>query len=166
MNAGDERYTRKPTIDWCLALIGLKKYTLDVAACRESHWAKRYYTKAQNGLVLFWEGDVWANVPFSIWDQWLPKAWLEWQRGDCRSITMLLPNDKTEQPAWHEHVAPYRDRRGSPLRTFELPGRPRFAAPGTKGVALSRGNGGSASGSPFFGCIALVWHRRFMKGTP
>jgi hypothetical protein len=79
---------------------------------------------------------------------------------------MLLPNDKTEQEAWTFWVAERRDRRGSALRIFELPGRPRFASHKTAGVQLSRKNTNSDSGSPFFGCYLLGWHEYFLRGSP
>lgn len=171
LNPKDERYTREPTKQWCLDVMRLDRYTLDVAGCPDAHLAPRWFGlqldgSFVDGLVTRWSGDVWANVPFSRWQAWLPKAWREWASGRCSSISMLLPNDKTEQDAWQMFVAARRDRRGSPLRTFEIPGRPRFASQQTAGVALSRKNGGSPSGSPFFGCYLLGWHRRFLRGAP
>lgn len=171
LNPKDERYTREPTKLWSLAKMKLERYTLDVAGCPSSHLAPRWFGLQLDGSFIDglsrpWSGDVWANIPFSQWGAWLGKAWHEWHRGRCSSISMLLPNDKTEQEDWHKFVADRRDRRGSPLRMFELPGRPRFAGPGTAGVALSRTNGGSKSGSPFFGCYLLGWHRRFLRGFP
>lgn len=169
LNPKDERYTREPTKQWCLDAMKLERYTLDVAGGPAAHLAPRWFGLQLDGTFVDglerpWSGDVWANVPFSIWERWLPKAWREWERGRCRSISMLLPNDKTEQEPWQLWVASRRDRRGSPLRTFELPGRPRFASHNTAGVQLSRKNGGSVSGSPFFGCYLLGWHRRFVRG--
>jgi hypothetical protein len=75
-----------------------------------------------------------------------------------RTITMLLPNDKTEQPDWTTHVKPHRDRRGSPLRTLEIEGRARFSAPGLGGKAID--------GTLWCGAYLLGWHRRFMRGSP
>lgn len=171
LNPKDERYTRPPTKEWCLEKLQLERYTLDVAGCPAAHLAPRWFGVQLDGSFIDglerpWSGDVWANIPFSQWTLWLPKAWHEWGRGRCRSISMLLPNDKTEQEAWQAWVADRRDRRGSPLRAFELPGRPRFASHKTAGVPLSRKNGGSGPGSPFFGCYLLGWHEHFRRGAP
>jgi hypothetical protein len=167
LNPKDERYTLHDTKAWCLSKMGLKRYTLDACGCPESHLAPRWYGLQldgswRDGLLEPWSGDVWANIPFSDCERWLVKAWSEWHRGRCRSISLLLPNDKTEQPFWQEWVAPRRDRRGSPLRSFELPGRTRFSAPGLGGRPVASSDGKPSSA--FFGCYLLGWSRRFLRG--
>lgn len=180
LEPNDERYTLAETKVWCLEKMHLKRYDLDVAACPESHLAPKWFGLQLDGghlrrgafidgLTQRWWGDVWANIPFSNCRAWVEKAMLEWSLGHCRSISMLLPNDKTEQEFWHELIAPHRDRRGSPLRTFEMKGRTKFSAPGLNGQPMRTAvsfRGGHRTGSPFWGCYLLGWHRRFMKGTP
>jgi hypothetical protein len=135
-------------------------YDLDVAACAEAHCAPKWYglDTGKDGLLLPWFGHVWANIPFSRIDGWLAKAWHEWRRGRVKSISLLMPATRTEQPLWQEHVEPHRDRRGSPLRVAFLRGRTRFSAPGLAGEEID--------GSPPFTCVLVMWHRRFVKGFP
>jgi phage N-6-adenine-methyltransferase len=151
----DERYTTRETIMWCKERAGVGAFDLDVAACAESHWSERYYTKADDGLAQPWDGGrVWCNPPYSDIAPWVEKAWAEWAdrsyRFRERVIAMLLPAIKTEQPWWHAHVEPHRDRAGKILHTHFVPGRTAFARPGSGGVGQS--------GAPF-GCVLLVWRR-------
>lgn len=169
LNPKDERYTLAETKAWCLEKLQLELYTLDVAACPESHLARRWFGLQRDGsfvdgLERAWSGDVWGNIPFSQCAAWLSKAWDEWERGRCRSVSILVPNDKTDQPFWQWLVAPRRDRRGSPLRMFELPGRTRFSAPGLEGRPVPAHGSETGTGSPYFGCYLLGWSRRFLRG--
>jgi hypothetical protein len=169
LNPKDERYTLPSTKAWWLSVMQLERFTLDPCGNPESHLAERWFGLQLDGTFIdglerAWSGDVGANVPFSRWERWIVKAWSEWRRGRCRSISLLVPNDKTEQPGWQQWVAPYRDRRGHPLRTFEHPGRARFSAPGLGGRAIPSHASKHGSGSPYFGCYVLGWHRRFLRG--
>jgi hypothetical protein len=171
LNPKDERYTLPSTKAWALSKMQLERFTLDVCGCPESHLAPRWYGLQLDGSFIDgldrpWDGDVWANIPFSRFEHWLVRAWSEWRRGRVRTISLLVPNDKTEQPPWQTWVAPYRDRRGSPLRAFEHAGRARFSAPGLGGKAIPSHGSKHGSGSPFFGCYLLGWHRRFLRGAP
>lgn len=171
LNPKDERYTLPETKAWCLEKMQLERYTLDVAGCPEAHLAPRWFGLQLDwsfidGLARRWSGDVWGNIPFSQCPAWLDKAWREWERGRCRSISLLAPNDKTEQPFWQHLVAPRRDRRGSPLRAFELPARVRFSAPGLNGRPIPSHGSEIGTGSPFFGCYLLGWHEYFRRGSP
>lgn len=143
--AGDERYTTRETMAWCLERAGVDGFDLDVAACEESHHAPRWYSKVDNGLLQPWFGRVWCNPPYSDIEPWAKRAWE--QLTSCAVIAMLVPATRTEQPWWHSHIEPRRDR-DEQLRSFFLPGRTEFARPGSGGVAQS--------GSPF-GCVLLVW---------
>lgn len=49
---------------------------------------------------------VWANVPFSQFELWLPWAW---KNSDAELVTMLAPATRTDRPWWHRWVEPYRD---------------------------------------------------------
>lgn len=163
LNPKDERYTLPETKAWALDTMRIERFTLDACGCPEAHLAPRWFGlqldgSFVDGLRRPWSGDVWANVPFSQFEWWVPKAWHEWGRGRCNTISILITNDKTEQECWQTHVAPRRDRRGSPLRTFELEKRTRFSAPGRAGRPLP--------GSLWAGCYLLGWHRRFLRGSP
>lgn len=169
LNPKDERYTMEPEKRLALSLMQLERFTLDSAGCPEAHLAPRWFGlqldgSFVDGLARAWRGDVWCNPPFSTWDAWVVKAWSEWSLGRVRSITMLLPDDKRGQPTWQMWIAPRRDQRGSPLRTFDLPGRPRFSGPGLEGRPIENEDG--KVGSPFFGCVLLGWHQRFLRGLP
>jgi hypothetical protein len=167
LNPKDERYTMEPEKRLALEWMRIPRFTLDVAGCPEAHLTARWFGlqldgSFVDGLERPWRGDVWCNPPFSTWHEWVLKAWWEWDRGRVRSITMLLPDDKRGQPTWQLWVKPRRDRRGSPLRTEDLPGRALFSGPGLEGLPITTDDG--RVGSPFFGCVLLGWHRRFLRG--
>ena len=159
----DERYTLNEEKEWCLAVANIDKYDLDVAACEQSHLAEKYYTKDDNGLVRPWFGNVWCNCPYSLILPWVEKAWLEWEKEPGigflaerpKTISLLLPSGKQDQPWFQDLVEPYRDGRGTEegergLTTHYLSGRRRFASPTyPEGIP----------GSPFFGLVLLLWRR-------
>ena len=64
-------------------------------------------------------------------------------------IVMLLPANRVEQGWWQDHVEPFRDRPGSPLRVEFLRGRMRFERPGW--VKPKKGD------RPPFGNCLLIW---------
>lgn len=147
----DERYTTRATVEWCLKRAGLLRFTLDVAACRESHHADAWFSKADDGLTQAWFGDVWCNPPYSDIEPWVRRAITSVTvEGSARSVSMLIPANRTEQVWWQRLIEPIRDR--SPLlRSYFLPGRTRFGHPGNpEGVGV---------GSPPFGCVLLVFRR-------
>jgi hypothetical protein len=148
----DERYTQLGTIVMCTKLACVKVWDLDVAACEAAHVAKKFYTLHDSGLISPWWGRVWCNPPFSCLETWVTRAWSEWRRtGVVKTIGMLLPMNRQEQPWWQRMVEPYRDRVGSPLRSHNLPGRVRFGKPGDLFA--------EEAGSPPGGCVFLVWQR-------
>jgi phage N-6-adenine-methyltransferase len=134
-------------------------FTLDVAAAPHNAKTAEYYTRQRDGLSRYWWGSVWCNPPYSGLDQWLRKAWREWEHSGRRSddkhvlqsIVMLLPANRPEQPWWQTYVEPFRDRPGSPLSVQFLPGRLRFIKPGATEVKPNE--------RPPFGCCLLVWSR-------
>jgi hypothetical protein len=144
----DERYTSEKDLEWCRRIAGVDAFTLDVAACEAAHCAPLWFGIETNGLLQLWHGDVWCNPPYSSIELWTEKAWSEWRAGRVRSISMLLPATRTEQPWWQRFVEPYRDQ-GRVLSTHNLPGRPRFRRPGSAEL-----------GAPPFGCVLLVWRAR------
>lgn len=157
LTGDDERYTLPETIELCRKLAGVKFFDLDVAACRESHCAERYFTLADDGLKQDWRGEsVWCNPPWSTIEPWLVKGYFSVADGHCSALSMLLPGNRTEQPFWQQHVERVRDgraRRG-PVRltTNFLPGRTRYGSPGDRY--------GIHAGSPNFTSVLLVWRAR------
>jgi len=124
-------------------------FTLDVAASPDNARCARYYTSADNGLVLPWAGEsVWCNPPFSRIRPWVVKAWNEFAK--TRGIVMLVPANRTEQEWWQTLVEPFRDRPGSPLTVEFLPDRIRFLKRGQLKVGPNE--------RPPFGCCVLIWH--------
>jgi phage N-6-adenine-methyltransferase len=127
-------------------------FDLDAAAAPHNAKAPTFYTREDDGLSQSWSGRVWCNPPYSDCGAWVQKAWAEWRRltiPAAELIVMLLPANRVEQKWWQEHVEPYRDRPGSPLRVEFLPGRMRFIRPDwTPGPKGDR---------PPFGCCLLIW---------
>lgn len=132
-----------------------------------------------DGLVCPWFGHVWCNPPFSNLDPWLERAWREVLEGHgadgvsmagpfhptstrklhVRSVTMLLPANRTEQPFWQRWVEPWRERIIDPgplaphnskrveFRVRFPQSRKRFGSP----------SGPPPKGSPFFAAVYLNW---------
>lgn len=111
------------------------------------------------------------------WSEWCDHEWLDaesvvagrfefcekcdrekWSSGLVRQgespdlIAMLLPANRVEQGWWQDHVEPFRDRPGSPLRVEFLRGRMRFERPGW--IPSPKGD------RPPFGCALLIWSDR------
>lgn len=103
----DERYTPWPFIHRIEREHGFL-FDLDVAATAKSAKARRFYTKADNGLVMPWVGHCWCNPPFSDIEPWVIKAWREMRDPATKTVTMLLPS-WTDRKWWHRHVEPFRD---------------------------------------------------------
>ena len=129
------------------------RFTLDVAAAAHNAKAPAFYTREDDGLCRRWGGphdSIWCNPPYSNIGDWVQKAWHEWTRPvHPLRIVMLLPANRVEQKWWQEHVEPFRDRPGSPLRVEFLPGRMRFIRPNA--VIGPKGD------RPPFGCCLLIW---------
>lgn len=132
--------------------------TLENAKCAEAltpygHWFKSAVTQEwerQGFLDAFqtdWSGKVWLNPPYSELHKWISRCWTQLEH--CDSITVIVPNNRCEQPWWQELVEPFRDNGGS-LRTHHLPKRRKFLANG-KPILNKEGKVGSAR----FGLIVL-----------
>jgi hypothetical protein len=150
----DERYTLAYVKVNALKFMGLKKWSLDAAACAASHLAERYLTKKDNGLITSWWGDTVFNPPWSNIGPWLEKSWVEWNRREherkvVRSITGILPATRTDLEWWQKHVEAFRDLTGGKLRTRFLQGRNKY---GTPDDLL-----GKNQGTPEFGTVILGW---------
>ncbi len=128
-------------------------FELDVAAAAHNAKAPRFYDRQDNGLSQPWDADrVWCNPPYSDCGAWVRKAWVEHEAHPAGLIVMLLPANRVEQAWWQDHVEPYRDRPGSPLRVEFLRGRMRFERPA--GAPVSKDD------RPPFGCCLLIWQPR------
>lgn len=137
------------------------KFTLDVAAADHNAKAPDYYTREDDGLSQPWSltdglsDRVWCNPPYSDCGAWVRKAWNEWELASAgiypgpELIVMLLPANRVEQGWWQDHVEPFRDRPGSPLRVEFLRGRMRFHRPDWQP--------GPKGDRPPFGCALLIW---------
>lgn len=144
----DDRRTPLDLLAECAGLAGVESFDLDVAANAENAKAARWFDIEANGLALPWAGRVWCNPPYSDLRPWVEKAWAERESNpDCKSITMLLPANRTEQSWWQDLVEPAL-RKGS-LRCYFLRGRRRFDRPGW--TAPAKGD------RPPFGLCVLVW---------
>ncbi len=68
--------------------------------------AGRYYTKADNGLALPWEGSVYMNPPYgrSVTGLWTAKAAQEVASGRAKIVVGLLPA-RPGSAWWHDTVA-------------------------------------------------------------
>jgi phage N-6-adenine-methyltransferase len=125
-------------------------FTLDVAATADNAKCEQFFTLEDDGLSKWWTGRVWCNPPYSQISLWVQKAWLDWQTvPPPELIVMLLPANRPEQGWWQDHVEPFRDRPGSPLRTEFLRGRQRFVMPGAEAIGPNE--------RPPFGCVLLIW---------
>lgn len=149
----DQRFTLPSTVEACAEFTEVRKFDLDVAACRESFLGTTYMTGQEggvSGLVERWHGHVWCNPPWSDLKPWVAKAWAEFEAGNVLSISMLLPV-RTEQPFWQELIEPFRDIDGR-LSTHFLAKRQRFGSP--------EDPQGLKAGSPPFSCVLVFWDGR------
>jgi len=149
----DSRFTLPAVDAMCKKLARVRKWTLDVAACKECHLAPRYYTREDNGLIQVWKGFVWCNPPWSDILPWVKRAWFWWRERPrlVQTIGMLLPATRTDLDWWQEQVEPYRDQPGSPLHTRFLGSRLKYGKPGDRYA--------KTQGQPEFGSVFLWWKR-------
>ena len=161
----DDRGTKWEFIHSLEARPGWGPFDLDVAAASHNAKAPKFFTRADNGLSQAWcidphtanDINIWCNPPYSrlagVTDlgSWVSKAWEEWRRPRRpHLIAMLVPANRAEQAWWQDHVEPFRDRPGSPLRVEFLRGRMRFDMPPGWTVP-DKGD------RPPFGLALLVW---------
>lgn len=140
----NDRYTTKPTLEWCKRVLGVEAFDLDVAACCESHKADRWFgwvpfegqTKGDNVFVnaieQAWDGKrIWCNPPYDDLEPWVMKAWntvfdaatLTVDRLKTHTppvIGMLIPDNRREQPFWQNWIEPWRDGRWEKLALVDM----------------------------------------------
>jgi phage N-6-adenine-methyltransferase len=146
--ADDPTDNRATPAEWFAEMQARWRFTLDAAASAMNHKLPRYFDIETNGLEQSWAGErVWCNPPFSNLGDWVRKAWRE--SAHTPVIVLLVPANRTEQPWWQDHIEPFRDRPGSPLRVEFVRSRRRFIAAGNSAV--------QANERPPFGVCLLVW---------
>jgi len=66
---------------------------LDPCSSERNHKAPRFYTEADDGLSLPWDGRVFVNPPFGLaLPHWVAKAAREaWENPACEHVIMLIP---------------------------------------------------------------------------
>ena len=164
LKANDVRRTPPELVREVADLVGVE-FTLDVAASPDNAVCREYYAleEGRDGLKLPWSGHVWCNPPYSEIGKWVERAWR--QSVVCRSITVLVPANKTEQPWWQELVEPHLRRLSPGFQVFFLPGRRKFLMPDGSPI-YARNKDGSFKlnkkgekviGSPSFGLVVLHW---------
>jgi len=108
MDAGaatDGWYTPATLIGLAHLLLGA--IDLDPASCQAAQAvvkAKRYHTKADDGLMQPWTGRVWLNPPYSAPTVWVRKVLTHYQSGDI-SQALVLTNSYTETNWWQDLAA-------------------------------------------------------------
>ncbi len=130
-------------VDACL-FAGAQEFDLDPCAARELRRALRLppiahveWDLADDGLSRPWFGHVFVNPPFSDVMPWVEKAATEVKSYSVRTITFLVPANRTEQP-WFQRV------QEAGWRMRFLPKRRSFIYPD-----------GSVKKSPPFGIVLL-----------
>lgn len=91
-------------------------FTLDVCATSANAKCPHFYSAADDGLSMPWEGTCWLNPPYGREvRKWLEKATVEAVRG--ATVVALLPS-RTDTRWWHEYV--------EPILAGRVPGEVRF----------------------------------------
>ena len=81
-------------------------FTLDPCADEKNHKCEKYFTKEQNGLEQYWNGEtVFCNPPYGRdIGQWIQKSIDEARKG--ATVVLLIPA-RTDTKWFHEYVLPY-----------------------------------------------------------
>ncbi len=132
----NDRYTTRPTLEWCKGVLSVDAFDLDVAACVEAHHAPDWYGRQTDGawidgLILPWSARrIWCNPPYDNIEPWVCRAWETTFRrngaellGANGVIGMLIPDNRREQPFWQSLIEPFRDGRWERSETLRLSGR-------------------------------------------
>lgn len=97
----DEWYTPKWIID-ALRSVGFH-FDLDpcAPAIRPFELADKYYTKAENGLAMPWEGCIWCNPPYS---RNLLDAFIERMSRHNNGVALVF--NRMDTTLWHQIIFP------------------------------------------------------------
>lgn len=90
-----------------------KEFNFDLDAATEPNNpldTPNFFTKQDNSLTKEWNGNVFLNPPYSNIDQWVEKAFNEYERDRDRVIVMLIPS-RTDTKYFHKLIAPYAEVR-------------------------------------------------------
>lgn len=101
MKASDNRFTLLSDLEKIQKFAGVDRFDLDPCADRRSpifNVFKNWLTIEQDGLKWDWSGHVFINPPFSTVGPWIQKAIV--QTENTKSITLLLPANRTDQRWW------------------------------------------------------------------
>lgn len=91
-------------IDFFRKLDSEYHFTLDPCADDRNHKCKKYYTKAEDGLLQNWGGErVFCNPPYGReLPKWIHKAYEE-SKKENTIVVMLIPA-RTDTRAFHEYI--------------------------------------------------------------
>lgn len=76
-------------------------FTIDAASTEEN---KKCAQRLNDGLKDKWSGRVFCNPPFSQKKDWMQKAHLSIESGDCDLCVMLLPTNSMSSTFWNDFV--------------------------------------------------------------
>lgn len=126
LKASDERFTLQRTVRLLQEFAGVERFDLDVAASPLSCWGVKGFTVADNAFAQQWFGHVFMNPPFSQIGPWIDRMFD--QLPNCRSVTALLPADRTEQ-RWFQQLWLHLVERKATDRVCWLTPREKFGTP-------------------------------------
>ena len=72
-------------------------FELDSAASNENHLCEKYFTEEDNALFQTWSNITWCNPPYHDLQNWIDCAILQVQRGNSKTIVMLVPSNRCDQ---------------------------------------------------------------------
>jgi len=76
--------------------------TLDAAATKENRKCLKFFSKEQNGLEQEWDAVTWVNHPHTLHEQFVTKAYQQWQKG--KIIMMIIPANTMRTKYWHKYI--------------------------------------------------------------
>jgi len=78
------------------------RFTLDACATADNAKCRRFFTKADDGLVQTWRGRVWLNPPYGRdIGRWMRKAYESSQAG---ALVVCLVHARTDTRWFHQYV--------------------------------------------------------------
>ena len=124
--------------------------------------AAKYFTIAENGLTLQWNGRIWLNPPFSQWDRWIPHLMEEMKAGRVTEACILAPINATTATPFFRTGFVY-----SAERLMITEGRPGYWGPKagspTSGHAIYYFGPNGDKFAEQFGMFGVVYPRSFQR---